>query len=163
MITGYSFRKLLKDVVHILKTTAHSAFPIVDTKWNYNDPDMPTYGRLRGLITRNDIISMIYMRLYFNWEDIAENDSPMNDRQEGSAGAAGDALFAASKGKGKKVGRKGKGKGKAPAPKKRKVKPKNTYKAIASSDSSESESDQEEDKGRKNPPKKARTFVQIND
>ena len=96
-------------------------------------------------------------------EDIAENDSPMNDRQEESAGAAGDALFAASKGKGKKVGRKGKGKGKAPAPKKRKVKPKNTYKAIASSDSSESESDQEEDKGRKNPPKKARTFVQIND
>ena len=96
-------------------------------------------------------------------EDIAENDSPMNDRQEESAGAAGDALFAASKGKGKKVGRKGKGKGKAPAPKKRKVKPKNTYKAIASSDSSESESDQEEDKGKKNPPKKARTFIQIND
>ena len=98
-------------------------------------------------------------------EDIAENDSPRNDGQEGSAGAAGDALFAASKGKGKKVGKKGKGKGKgkAPAPKKRKAKPRHTYNALASDSDTEYESDQEENKGKKNPPKKARTFIQIND
>ena len=95
-------------------------------------------------------------------EDIAESDSPENDRQEGAVGVAGDALFAASTGKGKKVGKKGKSK--APAPKKGKAKQKRTYRAMVSSSDTEYESEQEEeDKGKKNPPKKARNFIQIND
>ena len=78
-------RVKLKDVVHILKTTTHSAFPIVDTKWNYNDPDMPTYGRLRGLITRNDIIAMIYMRVFFNWDEITENGDDISTNESESS------------------------------------------------------------------------------
>ena len=64
----------VSDVMHILKNTTHSAFPIVDTKCNDNDPDMHSFGRLRGLIRRNDIISMIYMKIFVNWKDIPEND-----------------------------------------------------------------------------------------
>ena len=48
---------------------------------------------------------------------------------------------------------------KAPAAEKRKAK--HTYRAVASSSSFES--DEEEDKGVKNPPKKARTFIKIDD
>ena len=63
----------VKDIMNILKTTTHSAFPIVDTKGHHNDTDMPSFGRLRGLIRRNDIISMIYMKVFVNWKDVPEN------------------------------------------------------------------------------------------
>ena len=56
----------------LLKTTTHSAFPIVDTEYSTDDPDMPSFGRLRGLINRNDMISMIYMKLFVNFNDIAQ-------------------------------------------------------------------------------------------
>ena len=56
----------------LLKTTTHSAFPIVDTEYSADDPDMPSFGRLRGLISRNDMISMIYMKLFVNFNDIAQ-------------------------------------------------------------------------------------------
>ena len=55
----------------LLKTTTHSAFPIVDTEYSTDDPDMPSFGRLRGLISRNDMISMIYMKLFVNLNDIS--------------------------------------------------------------------------------------------
>lgn len=64
----------VKDVIDILKATTHSAFPIVDTKYNNDDPDMPSFGRLRGLIRRNDIISMIYMKVFVNWKKLPEDD-----------------------------------------------------------------------------------------
>ena len=50
---------------------------------------------------------------------------------------------------------------KAPAPRKGKAKAKRVYRAIASS--SDTESEQEEDKRMKNPPKKPRTFLRIDD
>ena len=55
----------------LLKTTTHSAFPIVDTEYSTDDPEMPSFGRLRGLITRNDMISMIYMKLFVNVNDVS--------------------------------------------------------------------------------------------
>ena len=61
----------------LLKTTTHSAFPIVDTEYSTDDPEMPSFGRLRGLISRNDMISMIYMKLFVNLNDISR-ETPNN-------------------------------------------------------------------------------------
>ena len=61
----------------LLRTTTHSAFPIVDTEYSINDPEMPSFGRLRGLITRNDMISMIYMKLFVNLNDVSR-ETPYN-------------------------------------------------------------------------------------
>ena len=62
----------VKDMISILRQTTHSAFPIVDTEYSKADPDMPSFGRLRGLIRRNDIISMLYMKIFVNLSEAPE-------------------------------------------------------------------------------------------
>ena len=68
----------------ILRSTTHSAFPIADTEYNVKDPDMPSFGRLRGLIKREDIISMIYMKTFVNWVDCLKKDDIVVHRKQDS-------------------------------------------------------------------------------
>ena len=58
----------MKKVVEILKRCSHNAFPVVDSN-PVLDIDMPTYGRLRGLIRRGEILSMIKQGFFCNAED----------------------------------------------------------------------------------------------
>jgi len=79
----------LKDIMDILRTTTHSAFPIVDTEYSNSDADMPSFGRLRGIIRRNEIISMIYMKIFVNWKDVSESghivmSQSLNPRETGT-------------------------------------------------------------------------------
>ena len=59
----------MKDLVNLLKTTNHAVYPVVDTLPNLK-ADIPTYGRLRGLMTRHDIITMINKGLFCNTKKV---------------------------------------------------------------------------------------------
>ena len=70
--------------MNLLRSTTHSAYPVVDTECNDRDPDLPSYGRLRGLIKREDIISMIYMKTFVNWKEFLRKDQNMVGSQQHS-------------------------------------------------------------------------------
>lgn len=59
--------------MYILKATTHSAFSFVHTKYNNDDRDMTSFGLLRGLIQINDIILMMYMKVFVNWKEVPED------------------------------------------------------------------------------------------
>ena len=67
----------VKDVLTVLKRTTHNAFPVVDTEPDFRrimetDPEdktllpTPHYGRLRGIIGRNEIMTMISKKIFVN-------------------------------------------------------------------------------------------------
>ena len=70
----------VKDVLSVLKETTHNAFPVVDTAPDLSrimadDPEdktllpTPHYGRLRGIIGRNEIMTMISKKIFCNAEE----------------------------------------------------------------------------------------------
>ena len=70
--------------MNILRFTTHSAYPVVDTECNDKDADLPSYGRLIGLIKRDDIISMIYMKTFVNWKELVKKDQNIVGSQQHS-------------------------------------------------------------------------------
>ena len=70
--------------MNLLRSTTHSAYPVVDTECNNRDTDLPSYGRLRGLIKREDIISMIYMKTFVNLKEFLRKDQNMVGSQQHS-------------------------------------------------------------------------------
>ena len=63
-------RAKIKDVVTLLRTTSHTAYPVVDTLPK-SDGRLPSYGRLRGVMARQDIITMINRRIICDSEGSA--------------------------------------------------------------------------------------------
>lgn len=55
------------DVVTLLRTTTHNAYPVVDTLPKWDEP-LVSHGRLRGVMARHDIITMINRRIVSNSE-----------------------------------------------------------------------------------------------
>ena len=48
----------------LLESTTHNAYPIVDTESKLNTDGTLSYGRLRGLMTRHDIVTMLFHRIF---------------------------------------------------------------------------------------------------
>ena len=78
----------VKDIIKILRSTTHSAYPVVDTENNYENSDLLSFGRLRGLIKREDIISMIYMKTFVNWKDHLQVDQIVVGNKEDTGNQA---------------------------------------------------------------------------
>ena len=58
-------RSRVLDVVKMLESTTHNAFPIVDTEFKSNsDHGTQSFGRLRGLMSRHDIVTMLFHKIF---------------------------------------------------------------------------------------------------
>ncbi len=57
-------RSKVKDILELLQKTSHNAFPVVDTPLRNNADGTITYGRLRGLMYRHDVITMLYHHIF---------------------------------------------------------------------------------------------------
>jgi len=62
----FKIRSKVHEVVKVLQNCTHNAFPIVDTdcKMNITDGTINTYGRMRGLMKRHDIVTMLYHGIF---------------------------------------------------------------------------------------------------
>ncbi len=59
-----SIRSQVRDVVGLLESTTHNAFPIVDSELKLNTDGTFSFGRLRGLMARHDIVTMLHHAIF---------------------------------------------------------------------------------------------------
>ena len=59
-----NIRSRVRDVVQLLESTSHNAYPIVDTECKCISDGTLSFGRLRGLMQRHDIVTMLVHEIF---------------------------------------------------------------------------------------------------
>ena len=59
-----NIRSSVRETLKTLKETQHNAFPVVDSEIRANNDNTLSYGRMRGLMKRHDIVTMLFHGLY---------------------------------------------------------------------------------------------------
>ena len=55
-VKHFKVRSSVRDVLQVLRNCTHNAFPVVDSDARLNSDGTMTFGRMRGLMKRHDIV-----------------------------------------------------------------------------------------------------------
>ena len=59
-VKHFKVRSSVRDVLQVLRNCTHNAFPVVDSDTRLNSDGTMTFGRMRGLMKRHDIVRIIF-------------------------------------------------------------------------------------------------------